>query len=656
MPRRHRAIVIPVVLGIVAPWGLVPPVVTTADEPTVAAPEAIRLEGVPPVPRRITERARRFTEFRSAALQDWHPTERQILVTTRFADTAQVHAVRAPAGARTQLTFGTEPVAAATYDPRGGRFVVFTRDTGGNEFTQLHRLDLADGRIELLTDGARAQNGGLVWNRAGDRFAYASTRRNGADRDIWVMDPADRTSDRMVAELAGGGWSVEDWSPDDRQLVLREYLSINRSHLHLLDLASGRRWRLTPDAGDVAHGRARFTADGRAILTTSDQEGEFLQLCSIDVASGARSPVVADVPWDIEDFEPAPGGGEVAFIANEAGASVLRLVDMASGRHRTVAGLPPGVMRLGPWRRGGDEFGVTIESARSPADAWSVDAISGAVTRWTESETGGMVAAALPEAESIRWKSFDGREISGFLYRPPARFQGPRPVVIVIHGGPEGQSRPVFLGRNNFLLDDLGLTLVYPNVRGSSGFGKTFLKLDNGVERMASVRDISALLDWIAGRPELDAGRVMVTGGSYGGFMTLAVSVAEADRIRCGLDVVGISHFGTFLKNTESYRRDLRRVEYGDERDPAIAMFFETIAPLNNADRITKPLFVVQGGNDPRVPQSEADQMVARVRGRGTPLWYMVATDEGHGFRKKANADYQFWATVLFIERHLLGD
>lgn len=626
-----------------------------ADEPTITPPEAIRVEGLPPLPRRIAARARRFTEFRTATFQDWHPTERRMLVTTRFADTAQVHRVNAPGAARTQLTFGTEPVAAATYDPRDGRFVVFTRDTGGNEFTQLERLDLATGAVELLTDGGRSQNGGVVWSRSGERFAYASTRRNGADRDVWVMDPGDRTTDRLVAELSGGGWSVEDWAPDDGALLLREYLSINRSHLHLLDLATGTRRRLTPDAGDVAHGRARFTADGMGVLTTSDRDGEFLRLVRIDRADGAQRTLVDDIPWDVEEFEPSPDGATVAFVVNEAGAGRLHLWDAASGRHRSVDGLPPGVIRLGTWRAAGGEFAVTVESARSPADAWSVDVVAGTVSRWTESETGGMVAALLPEAEAVRWPSFDGREISGFLYRPPARFAGPRPVVIVIHGGPEGQSRPVFLGRNNFLLDELGVALVYPNVRGSSGFGKTFLKLDNGRERMASVRDISALLDWIAGRPDLDAGRVMVMGGSYGGFMTLAVSVEEAARIRCSLDIVGISHFGTFLKNTESYRRDLRRVEYGDERDPEMAAFFERIAPLANAGRIKRPLFVVQGANDPRVPLSEADQIVAQVRGNGTPLWYLVAGDEGHGFRKKANADFQFWATVAFVERYLLG-
>jgi dipeptidyl aminopeptidase/acylaminoacyl peptidase len=229
-------------------------------------------------------------------------------------------------------------------------------------------------------------------------------------------------------------------------------------------------------------------------------------------------------------------------------------------------------------------------------------------------------------------------------------------VIINIHGGPEGQSRPGFLGRTNYYLNELGIAVIYPNVRGSTGYGKTFVKLDNGMKREDSVKDIGALLDWIAQQPDLDASKVMVTGGSYGGYMTLAVATNYNDRIACALDVVGVSNFNTFLKNTESYRRDLRRVEYGDERDPAIAEFFERIAPLNNAGRITKPLFVVQGGNDPRVPHTEAEQMVARVKQNGRSVWYLMARDEGHGFRKKTNVDFQFYATVMFVRRFLLGE
>jgi dipeptidyl aminopeptidase/acylaminoacyl peptidase len=335
--------------------------------------------------------------------------------------------------------------------------------------------------------------------------------------------------------------------------------------------------------------------------------------------------------------------------------SKLYLLTLATRRVRPVAGVPQGVIGGVEWHHNSRDLGFSVSSARSTSDVYSVNTATGAVTRWTESELGGLVATDLVEPTLVRWNSFDGRPITGFYYRPPARFTGRRPVIINIHGGPEGQSRPGFLGRSNYFLNEMGVAIIYPNVRGSTGYGKTFVKLDNGMKRYDSVKDIGALLDWIARQPELDASRVMVTGGSYGGFMTLAVATTYNDRICCSLDVVGISNFNTFLKNTEAYRRDLRRVEYGDERQPEMAAFFERTAPLNNAGRISKPLFVVQGGNDPRVPRTEAEQMVARVKQNGSPVWYLMARDEGHGFRKKPNVDYQFYATVMFIRQHLLG-
>jgi dipeptidyl aminopeptidase/acylaminoacyl peptidase len=226
--------------------------------------------------------------------------------------------------------------------------------------------------------------------------------------------------------------------------------------------------------------------------------------------------------------------------------------------------------------------------------------------------------------------------------------------MINIHGGPEGQSRPGYVGSLNYFLNEMGIGIIFPNVRGSSGYGKTFLTLDNGMKREESVKDIGSLLDWIGKQPDLDPERVMVTGGSYGGYMTLAVATMYNDRIKASVDVVGISNFISFLKNTESYRRDLRRVEYGDERDPAMNAYFEKIAPLNNAGMIKKPMFIVQGGNDPRVPRTEAVQMAEKIKSNGGVVWYLEAKDEGHGFRKKTNADYQRFATILFMQKYLL--
>jgi dipeptidyl aminopeptidase/acylaminoacyl peptidase len=330
-------------------------------------------------------------------------------------------------------------------------------------------------------------------------------------------------------------------------------------------------------------------------------------------------------------------------------------MDATTHQIRRIEGLPNGVFGGGGWHPNSRDFAFTINSARSTSDVYSYDVESGELTRWTESELGGLNANELVEPQLIEWESFDGVKIGGWYFAAPAKFKGKRPVIINIHGGPEGQSRPVFQSRNNYFLNELGVVMIFPNVRGSTGYGKTFVTLDNGMKREDSVKDIGSLLEWIAEQPNLDSERIMVTGGSYGGYMTLAVATHYDDRIRCSLDVVGISHFGTFLKNTESYRRDLRRVEYGDERDPEMSAFFDRISPLNNADKITKPLFVVQGGNDPRVPRSEAEQIVARVQENGGTVWYLMALDEGHGFRKKNNADYQFYATIAFVKQYLLN-
>jgi dipeptidyl aminopeptidase/acylaminoacyl peptidase len=490
-------------------------------------------------------------------------------------------------------------------------------------------------------------------------MAYTSTRRNGKDADVYVVDPADKAGDKLLAQVEGGGWGPLDWSPDDGQILLEEYVSINESYLWLLDAGTGEKKAITPrtTAGveKVAWSGGQFGADGRGVYTTTDKDSEFMRLAYVDLASGATTILTPDARWSVESFELSPDGKTIAYVMNEDGVGALHLLDTATRKELPRPQVPLGVIRSLKWHQNSRDLGFGVSSANSPSDVYSLDVTTGKVDRWTESETGGLNPAAFAQPELVRWESFDGRTISGFLYRPPSdRFPGRRPVVITIHGGPESQFRPGFLGRQNYLLNELGVALLMPNVRGSAGYGKTFLKLDNAERRLDSVKDIGALLDWIKERPELDADRVMVTGGSYGGYMTLACAVEYNDRIRCALDVVGISNFVSFLQRTEAYRRDLRRAEYGDERDPKMREFLERTAPLNNAQKITKPLFIVQGKNDPRVPRNEAEQMVATLKKQGTPVWYLMATDEGHGFAKKRNADFQFYATVQFIREHLL--
>ncbi len=628
----------------------------SAQAPVLRPTDNLIAEGIPDIPATLADEVRRYTEARSASFVSWHPEREEMLISTRFGNTNQIHEVRFPGGARRQLTFFNEPIAGAEWEPRDGKYFLFTRDTGGNEFGQLYRYDIETGNASLLSDGGRSQNGGWVWNHAKSRVAYSSTRRNGADRDLWLLDPTSADSNKLLAELSGGGWAALDWSPDDAQILMGEYLSVTRSNLWIVNAASGEKRQLNDATEEVSWGSGKFSPDGRGFYVTTDKDNEFKRLAYWNLESGKLEVLTDSIKWDVEGFDLSKDGKQICFLTNEAGVSKAYLMDTATKKIRTVDGLPQGVIAGGSWHENNRLIAFSVSSARSTSDIYSWDANSGEVKRWTESELGGLNPESLVEPELIRWKSFDGLEISGFYYPAAKKFTGRRPVIINVHGGPEGQSRPTFQGRNNFYMNELGVAMIYPNVRGSTGYGKTFVKLDNGILREDSVKDIGALLDWVATQPELDPTRVMVTGGSYGGYMTLAVATNYNERVRCSLDVVGISHFATFLKNTESYRRDLRRVEYGDERDPVIAEFFEKIAPLNNASKITKPLFVVQGANDPRVPMSEAEQMVAKVRGNGGPVWYLNAKDEGHGFRKKGNADFQFFATVMFVRQHLLDE
>ena len=626
-----------------------------AQEAEILPGDNLVVEGIPRVPASLADAVSRYTEFRRAAFLSWHPTMREMLIRTRFAETVQVHQVRLPGGARTQLTFFADPVRGAAYPPKDARWFIFSKDTGGDEFYQFYRYDLETGDVTLLTDG-KSRNSAAVFSNSSDRLAYSSTRRNGKDTDLYVINPADPSTDRLLAQVEGSGWRAVDWSPNDRALLVLEFISANESHLWVFDAATGHRTLLTPKGGaePVSYGGGRFSRNGKGLYVTTDRDAEFHRLAYLDLATKQHAYLTGNLAWGVEDFDLSRDGKWLAFVTNDDGVSVLHVLETATGQERPVQKFPLGVIGGLQWHANSTDLGLTIESVRTPADVYSYNIIMGTVDRWTYSETGGLNTANLPEPELVRWKSFDGRTLSGFLYRPPARFSGKRPVAVNIHGGPESQARPHFLARHTCWLNELGVALLYPNIRGSAGYGKTFLKLDNGRLREDAYKDVGALLDWIRTRPDLDAERVMVWGTSYGGHVTLVAGTLYNDRVRCLLDIVGISNLVTFLEGTESYRRDLRRAEYGDERDRETRSFLERIAPVRNADKLKKPLFVVQGRNDPRVPVSEAEQMVSTVRKNGTPVWYLLAKDEGHGFSKKKNVDYLFYASVLFIQDYLL--
>jgi len=625
-----------------------------AQDSYVPPPESLVIDGIPKIPVTLAETAGRYASFRSASIADWHPTRHEMLIATRFAETPQLHLVAMPGGARQQLTFFADSVSNGRFHPNGGDYIVFMKDVGGGEWYQLYRYDMKTSDTTLLTDG-KSRNLLGPWSSDADRIAYMSTRRTGKDMDLWAMNPADSKTDRLLTQLNGGGWQPEDWSPDDKKILLLEELSINESYLWLVDTATGQKAELTPHntTEKVSYGEARFSKDGKGIYVTTDKDSEFHRLAYIDLETRQPTYLTTSIHWDVETFDLARDGKFLAFVTDEEGLSVLHVRDTSNGKEMPLPHIPTGVMSGLRWHKNGHELGFSLNNSHGPGDCYSLDVTNEKVERWTNSETA-VKTESLLQAELIHWKSFDGKLISGFLYKPPAKFTGKRPALVVIHGGPEGQSQPTFLGRNNYLLNELGIALIYPNVRGSTGYGKTFSLLDNGFKREDTYKDINALFDWIGAQPELDSQRIAVTGGSYGGHMTLAVSTFYSDRVRCSVDIVGMSNLVTFLEHTEAYRRDLRRVEYGDERDPKMREFLEKIAPMNSIERIKKPMFVIAGKNDPRVPVSESQQIADALKKQGTPVWLMIANDEGHGYRKKPNQDFQFYATIEFLQEYLL--
>ncbi|MFM7072700.1 MAG: alpha/beta fold hydrolase [Planctomycetota bacterium] len=693
---------------VMAAFGTVTGSRVVAAEPSVVDPRkpaAIETAQVPVVPPELFAKLAQYQNVRSAVFRGWSPSGDGILITTRFGNSSQLHRVRRPEGRREQLTFFDEPATgsflpAETANGVGGgpekgngngngnangngnsdgkgritgggaaivdEAILLSMDTGGNENNQLHLFEPRRFRVTRLTDG-KSRNNLQTMRSDGRLVAFSSNQRNGRDMDLYIADPRSADPPRLLMPVDRQTWGAADWSPDGKKLLVSRYVSINESYPALLDVESGRREDLPrPSEAAAAFGPFAFAADGRSVFLATDADSEFRRLARVDLATGAYEWLTQDLPWDIDELDVDTRTGDVAFTTNEDGASRLYWLPGGKAPRRDLP-LPLGVVAGLEFSPDGKHLGFTLARPEAPADAYSLELASGQLTRWTFSEVGGLDPAGFVRPERIQFPSFDGRVIPAYYYRPAnsgtansakdgangAVKAAKAPVLINIHGGPESQYQPLFSGASQFYAKELGFAVLHPNVRGSAGYGKTYLKLDNAERREDSVKDIGALLDWIATREELDASRVAVSGGSYGGYMVLASLTHFPDRIRAGVDVVGICNFLTFLERTASYRVDLRRAEYGDERDPAMKAVFERISPLNNAGRIRSALLVIHGKNDPRVPFFEAEQIAAKVRGNGRTVWTVFAANEGHGMAKKDNADYARAVEALFLRESL---
>ncbi|MFO1468523.1 MAG: S9 family peptidase [Steroidobacteraceae bacterium] len=614
---------------------------------------ALVFDNVPAPGAAVVEGIERYLNARGATPLGWTPAG-QLLIATRFADAEQLHLVDKAGAARRQLTFYSEPVneAAVSSDANHPGFV-FLKDTGGNENSQLLYQHIGEFTARLLTDG-KSLNGDPHWSTSGRQLAWYSNLRNGRDSDIYITEPEAGTPPKLVFTGDAPGWTVLDWSPDDSKLLLKKYISITESYLYVFDIATSQLKEIEPAKPKlkVGIGPALFSRDGVGVYFASDRDAEFAQLQFVNLGSGERTVLSAHVPWDVEELALSRDARWLAWSANQGGASRLNLLDLRAHQEMAVPALAPGLISNLEFDAKGTQLAFSYSSPVQPRDAWVLDTTSLALAPWTRSEAGPVDVSKFVTPRLTQYPTFDRvggrpRQVPVYVYEPAG--PGPHPVLINIHGGPESQFRPGFDPWVQYLVNELGFAVVSPNVRGSSGYGKTWLGLDNGVLREDSVKDIGALLVWLGLQAKYDAKRMFVSGGSYGGYMSLATMVNFGDRLKAGIDVVGIANFVTFLSNTAAYRQDLRRAEYGDERDPEIRSFLRRISPVNNAERITKPMLIVQGQNDPRVPMSESEQMVNRLRSRGVDVWYLLARDEGHGFRKKQNRDVYLQTVAQFL-------
>ena len=615
------------------------------------------IENIPDIPQSLKDKIFQYQNTRSASFQDWLHNDEGILISTRFAETSQIHKLKKPGGAREQITFFNEPVGGASLCPDKNKNVfLFSKDVGGGEFYQIFSYDLDNGSYKMLTDG-KSRNGGANWSNKGDKFSFYSTKRNGTDWDIYLVDVNNPEKVELVLS-EGGVWFAIDWSPDDSRLLVGKYVSANENYYYVLDLSSRKLNQINPSEEIIAYGGALFSKDGKGIFITSDENSEFQRLRYYDLQTKKFTSLTNDINWDVESITLSEDGQLLAFTANEDGLSKLYLLETKTMNYNAVPGIPVGQVYGLSFHPMGDKLAMVINTPQTPGDVFVMNLKTNSPERWTYSEIGGLNTEKFLIPELIRYNTFDEvngkpRTIPAFVYKPKGK--GPFPVLIDIHGGPEGQAQPYFNPLIQYYVNEMGIAVIEPNVRGSSGYGKSYLQLDNGFKREESVQDIGKLLDWIAEQPELDAKRVAVTGGSYGGYMVLSSMTHFNDKLKCAVDIVGISNFVTFLENTQDYRRDLRRVEYGDERDPDMREFLNKISPTTNAHKIAKPLFVVQGLNDPRVPYTEAEQIVDIVRKNSGEVWYLLAKDEGHGFRKKSNRDFYIYSEVMFLEQYLLN-
>jgi len=624
---------------------------------SLPVPSSISISNIPSISNSFCQTVLDYENFNFATFSGWLPSDKGIIAVSRDSDINQLFYIEKPHAKPRKLTSLPEPITEASMcpDPKK-RLVAFTQDKGGNENFQIYLLHLDSFRTEQITVG-NFQNSDVVWSNSGNRFAFQSNSRNGKDFDVCICDLENRNKIRTVISQEGS-WSILDWSQNDSCIIVSHYLSRTASFLYVYTIASGTLTPLFNESDTVSQECAVFGPGNSGIFLTSDKNTDVRTLRYVNIQTHHDSILTPNLGWDVREIAIAKNRKILVFQTNENGFSHLYIMNTATFAFKEITGLPKGGIYGLHFDYTGEYIGVTVVTPQHPEEAFTIRLSDFALEQWTFCGPSNAKTIRYISPELIHYPTFDSmnnvpRTIPCFIYKP--RNIGKYfPVLISLHGGPESQFWPYFNPQIQYYVNELGICVVAPNVRGSGGYGKKWLSLDNGFLREDAIKDVGCLLDWIKTQKDLDTNHVGVFGGSYGGFLSLASMETYTSRFVAGIDMYGISNFITFLDHTAGYRKDLRRVEYGDERVPAMHDFLVRISPLSHTSQIKAPLFIIQGANDPRVPLGESQQIANAALSNHIPVWTLVAKDEGHGFRKKSNNDYQECAQAMFLKTYLV--
>ncbi len=606
----------------------------------------------------------RYLNIRSAYGASFGPDGETLSFLMNTTGTGQVWTLSGPRAWPEQRTFYDERVGFASWSPERPE-LIFGMDEGGNERTQLYMLDSETGGIENLTAMPEAKHRWGGWSHDGDRFAFASNRRDQSVFDLYVQGREERSEEATLV-YEGNGWlSLSGWSPDDSRLLVSQAYSNFDQDLYVLDLETETLEHLTPHEGDVRYGSPNWAPGGEGIyLVTDEGDADTLYLAYVDLETGERETVVDGDGWNVDGIALDEETGRFVYSRNVSGYTELTVGEFDSDdptQFETFPepDLPGGVAGGVSFGPEAERFALSTTGDTVNTNVFVIDIETGEAERWTDAPTAGIPRETFDESELVHVESFDGLEVPGFLTVPEtpagadddtATSSDGAPVIVDIHGGPESQRRPSFSSLKQYFTDR-GYAYFEPNVRGSAGYGADYAALDDVENRMDSVADIKACVEWLKAHPAIDGDRIAAKGGSYGGFMVLAALTEYPDLWAAGIDVVGIANFVTFLENTGDWRRELREAEYGslaEDRE-----FLESISPINNVDRIEAPLFVLHGENDPRVPVGEAEQVAKRAKEQGVPVRTLIFEDEGHGFSKLENRIEAYSAIAEFLDEHV---